>query len=97
MDDKTRLQIQQQCLVVASLAESIAEVHRQKAALFEKCPAVVDGWDDLTGPKTAAYMEMFGDALNAMDACSGEDEWMEPVFLEVQKRWPATQAQGGQP
>ena len=33
-------------------------------------------------------MEWLGDELNAMDAATEDDGWLDPIFEAAQKRWP---------
>jgi hypothetical protein len=77
-----------QCLAVAYMAQKIAGVHCDFAKLIAAAPDAMPL--SVTGPGSAATMEILGDILNGMDAAESEDEWMAPIFHEAHARWPAS-------
>lgn len=85
--DALRKQVAAQCRVIVHLAEAIAQVHRDLAAMNESSGP----WDDvlnLRGRFTASRMESLGDILNGMDAATEDDEWTKPIFEEAHRLWP---------
>lgn len=77
-----------QCRAVVSLASSVAEVYAARAAIVEHDNSLAD----LIGYASAAAMEWLGDEMNAMDAATEEDEWIDPIFDTAQERWPQPSA-----
>lgn len=77
-----------QCRAVVSLASSVAEVYAARAAIVEHDNSLAD----LIGYASAAAMEWLGDEMNAMDAATEEDEWIDPIFDAAQERWPQPSA-----
>jgi hypothetical protein len=93
MDDATRQQIAAQCKAVAHLARAIAWVYDDYAAVFNGVgmPTIAE----TVGRRSAYLMETLGNILNGMDAVGKEDAWMDPIFEEAQRRWPAHSATEG--
>jgi len=73
-----------QCRAVAHLANSFAEVYAARAAIVAHDAKL----SDLIGDASASAMEWLGDELNAMDAATEDDGWLDPIFEAAQKRWP---------
>ena len=73
-----------QCRAVVSLANSVAEVYAARAAIVEHDNSLANQ----IGQASAAAMEWLGDELNASDAATEEDEWLDPIFDAAQERWP---------
>ena len=73
-----------QCRAVAHLANSFAEVYAARAAIVAHDAEL----SDLIGDASASAMEWLGDELNAMDAATEDDGWLDPIFEAAQKRWP---------
>jgi FtsZ-binding cell division protein ZapB len=73
-----------QCRAVVSLANSVAEVYAARAAIVEHDNSLASQ----IGQASAAAMEWLGDELNASDAATEEDEWLDPIFDAAQERWP---------
>lgn len=88
-DEQKMKQIADQCRAVAHMARALESVHRDYAMMFDDSPAFVASIADMVGRRTASFMEQLGDMLNAMDAVSEEDEWIEPVFRSAQEMWPS--------
>lgn len=88
-NEDLRRQVADQCLVVSSLAETIAKVHADYARLAES--PIFSDIAEQVGRSTAALMEVLGDALNDMDATSDEDDWMVSIFREAQRLFPTTE------
>ena len=76
-----------QCRAVAHLANSFAEVYAARAAIVAHDAKL----SDLIGDASASAMEWLGDELNAMDAATEDDGWLDPIFEAAQKRWPQQQ------
>ncbi len=86
---KTREQVVAQCRVVAHLARQIALVHEQCAETYAHPGTPMrDSFIDLVGEQTAQRMETLGNMLNAMDAVTEEDAWVDPVFHAAHATWP---------
>jgi hypothetical protein len=91
IDDATRAQIAAQCKAIKYMATALARVHADYQKIFELSPCPAAEIADSVGQRSAAYMERLGDMLNAMDACAEEeDDWLDPVFVEAQRRWPVS-------
>ena len=73
-----------QCLAVVQLASSFAKVYAARAAIVAHDAKL----SDLIGDASASAMEWLGDELNAMDAATEDDGWLDPIFEAAQKRWP---------
>ena len=73
-----------QCRAVAHLANSFAEVYAARAAIVAHDAKL----SDLIGDASASAMEWLGDELNATDAATEDDGWLDPIFEAAQKRWP---------
>lgn len=82
-------QIAAQCRVVAHLAASIADVHRDLERIYLTSPKAAEDIASIAGPRSARLMEQLGDILNGMDACDEDDEWTAPIFAEAQRLYPA--------
>lgn len=87
----TRDQVAAQCKVVAHLARAIAGVHADYERLMASGRS--DQLLDQVGRRTASFMERLGNMLNAMDAASEDDAWVDPIFEEAQRLWPAQAAE----
>ena len=72
------------------MALALAKICHDMAALFGSgaCEEILE----MKGMDTAAQMEWLGDLLNAMDAVTEDDEWMEPVFRRAHVMFPASKA-----
>ncbi len=81
-----------QCRAVAHLANSFAEVYAARAAIVAHDAKL----SALIGDASASAMEWLGDELNAMDAATEDDGWLDPIFEAAQKRWPQQQPRGSQ-
>lgn len=82
----TPQQVALQCKVVASLARSIADIHDDYQKMMEAGdPGALA---QITGERTADFMETFGDMLNDMDAVDPADDWMVPVFDAAHELFP---------
>lgn len=87
-------QVADQCRVIAHAARVIADIHADKAEIVGRAsPSMVE----FMGRETAQLMELLGDILNGMDAVLDEDAWVNPIFAEAQRRWPAGSAEGVAP
>ena len=73
-----------QCRAVVQLANSFAEIYAARAAIVAHDAKL----SDLIGDASASAMEWLGDELNAMDAATEDDGWLDPIFEAAQKRWP---------
>ena len=73
-----------QCRAVAHLANSFAEVYAARAAIVAHDAKL----SDFMGDARASAIEWLGDELNAMDAATEDDGWLDPIFEAAQKRWP---------
>jgi len=78
-------QVALQCKAVAHLATAIAQIHTDYEKMFGD--GKMSGLADQVGKRTAAWMETLGEMLNSIDAAEEEDEWLEPIFREAQRRW----------
>lgn len=85
MDDATRKQVADQCRAVAHMAKVIAQVHADYAKMFDA--GCADAIHEIVGRRTAEFLEELGDMLNGMDAVTEEDEWVNPIIREAQRRW----------
>lgn len=81
-----RAQVIAQCKAVKHMATVLAGLHGDLIKYYELPNA--DELLDMAGDRTAGFMEVLGNMLNGMDACTEEDEWMDPIFTEAHKRWP---------
>lgn len=81
-----REQVGAQCNAVNHLATAIAQLYGDYAKIFHDGSA--ERLLEQVGKRTAAFMETLGDMLNATDSYSEDDDWLEPVFKEAQRRWP---------
>jgi hypothetical protein len=91
MTDDKQKQVMMQCRVVAHLAEALRQVHDDYGRMFE-CAKPGDtalGLLDQVGQRTARWMETLGDMLNGIDAVEEEDAWVDPIFEEAHRLWPA--------
>ena len=84
---KDRAQVLAQCRVVAHLALNLADLYVDYAKLFEQ-PSSADDLIDQVGERTASFMEKLGDMLNATDAVSEDDAWVNPIFEAAHRLWP---------
>lgn len=73
-----------QCRAVVHLANSLAEIYTARAAIVAHDAKLAD----LIGEASASAMEWLGDELDAMDAASEDDEWVDHIFEAAQERWP---------
>ena len=73
-----------QCRAVVQLANSFADIYAARAAIVAHDAKL----SDLIGDASASAMEWLGDELNAMDAATEDDGWLDPIFEAAQKRWP---------
>ena len=73
-----------QCRAVVRLANSFAEIYAARAAIVAHDAKLAD----LIGDASASAMQWLGDELNAMDAASEDDGWLDPIFEAAQERWP---------
>ena len=89
MSDEKREQVVAQCNAVSHLAAVLEKVHADFARIIQD-----GGRSDLileqVGQRTASFMEQLGDMLNAMDACTEDDDWLEPIFEKAQQLWPTS-------
>ena len=83
-----RAQVTKQLKAVAHLATLLAEVSSQLARLYHNRDCKVDELVEMVGDRTAHQMEVLGDMLNAMDAVSEEDEWLDPIYEAAHRLWP---------
>lgn len=89
MNEK-RKQVALQCRAVAHMAQALAKVYADKERMFLSDTKGPDDIIDIVGKWSASHMEDLGNILNGIDAAdSDEDAWMEPVFLEAQRLYPA--------
>lgn len=79
-------QVKLQCQVVAYLARAIADVFEDHSKFIH--PELVE----LRGKLSAGLMDILGDILNGMDACTEDDEWTAPIFDEAHRLWPQKEA-----
>jgi len=91
MDEEKQMQVAKQCEAVAHLATALAQVSTDYAKMFKACP--VGHLVEQVGQRTAHQMEVLGDILNGMDAITDKDKWLDPIFAEAQRLWPAPPAQ----
>lgn len=77
----------QQCVAVADMATQLAEVHRDFARMIVAAPTAMPL--EVTGPGTAATMEILCDILNGMDAVTSDDDWLAPILEQAHARWPS--------
>ena len=73
-----------QCRVVVHLANSFSEIYAARAAIVAHDARMADQ----IGEASASAMEWLGDELNAMDAATEDDGWLDPIFEAAQERWP---------
>ena len=73
-----------QCRVVVHLANSFSEIYAARAAIVAHDARLADQ----IGEASASAMEWLGDELNAMDAATEDDGWLDQIFEAAQKRWP---------
>jgi hypothetical protein len=73
-----------QCRAVVHLANSLAEIYTARAAIVAHDAKLAD----LIGEASASAMEWLGDELDAMDAASEDDGWLDHIFEAAQERWP---------
>lgn len=84
-------QVADQYRAVAHLARSIASVHAQIEPIIRS--GISRELDEMRGARSARYMEVLGNILNEMDANDpSEDSWMDVVFKQAQKAYPAVLA-----
>lgn len=79
-------QVSAQCRAVAHLAREISDLYRDHAEVMRHPNSV--SILDLVGARTAAFMEQLGEMLNATDAATEDDDWLEPIFAKAQELWP---------
>ena len=87
--DNRRAQLAAQYLVVASLCETLADVHRDMARLHQMSSRM-DEIVELCGKRSASFMEKLGNMLNAMDAADEADAWMDEIFEVAHQMWPVS-------
>lgn len=81
-----REQLVDQARGVAHLAQQIANVHRELSSAYAATNS--EGLIDIAGRRTASFLERLGDMLNEMDACSEDDEWVNPILENARQVWP---------
>ena len=85
-----RLQIADQCKVVAYLAKVLADISTdyEKMMRDDECAKGMDPISDIVGNRTARQMELLGDILNGMDSAEAEDAWVNPIFERAHTMFP---------
>lgn len=88
--EEKRLQIADQCKVVAHLARALADISGdyEKMMRDDACAGGMDNIADIVGNRTARHMNVLGDILNGMDAATDEDEWTAPIFERAHTMFP---------
>jgi len=88
-DEATLAQVGRQCRAVSHMAQTIANIHTDYAKMYEGGEKGMAPIAEIVGERTSQLLEELGDILNGMDAVTDDDEWVNPIIAEAQKRWPA--------